>query len=171
MNKHLLSGLLVITLFSCHRSTSSDIEVIRFDTRIIDTLKQRSDTTYTEVKGRKDYYTIDHYINRKNNTTAQILKDSLGHVVGFNESKNGEMLFSGEYYKNGQLMGKTQFVAGKVDGQATYYYPDGRIRSVGQWRDYRQTGIWKNYNEQGTLEKIIYYDENGNVAKTELIQQ
>ena len=56
-----------------------------------------------------------------------------------------------------------------IDGPATYYYPDGRIKSFGVWRNYSQVGIWKNYYENGELNEIVQYNDNGDIIKTETI--
>jgi len=58
-----------------------------------------------------------------------------------------------------------------VNAKKTYFYSDGRIKSTGQWHDYKQWGVWKNYDEQGKLEKITNYDDSGNINSTELIRR
>ena len=75
--------------FSCKQSKLSDIEIIKFNPKIIDSLKQASDTSYNEIIGASDFYAADYYITRKDTITTKILKDSLGHVVAVNKSKNG----------------------------------------------------------------------------------
>ena len=165
--KHLL-GLFLIVACSCKQSKLSDIEVIKFNPKIIDSLKQASDTSYTEIIGASDFYTADYYITRKDSITTKILKDSLGNVAAINKSKNSQTFFAAEYYINGQLVGQTKFISGKVDGPATYYYANGRIKSIGQWHDFKQSGTWKDYNVQGKLEKITHYNDDGKIVKTEL---
>jgi len=170
-NRHFLLGLFLITIFSCYQSKLSDVIVIKFDTKLIDSLKKNSDTIYNQVIRRTDFYDMDYYINKGDSITTKILKDSLGNVVGLNSSKNGRVLFASEYYSNGQLKGKTQFLNGKIEGPALYFYSDGRIKGIGQWHDYKQLGVWKDYDEQGRLEKITNYDDSGNIIRTELIRK
>ena len=165
--RHFLALSLILAL-SCNQSKLSDSEVIKFNPKIIDSLKQVSDTSYTEIIGRSDFYTADFYITKRDALTTKILKDSLGHIVAVNKSKNGQTLFDAEYYTNGQLIGQTKFFLGKVDGPATYYYANGRIRSIGQWHDFKQSGTWKYYDEQGRLEKITQYNVDGKIIKAEL---
>jgi hypothetical protein len=136
----------------------------------IDTLKATSDTTYSSFIGRNDFYTADFYVTKKDSVITKILKDSLGNVVGINKSKNGIVQFAAEYYPNGQIIGKTQFKPGTLDGPATYFYPDGRISSKGQWHHYAQVGIWKEYKENGKLVATIYYDSSGKIIKTDSIK-
>jgi antitoxin component YwqK of YwqJK toxin-antitoxin module len=160
----------IVTLFSCKQQETSSIEIIKFDNKLIDTLKKTSDTTYSTFIGRHDFYTADFYVINKDSFITKIFKDSLGNVVGLNKSKNGVTIFAAEYYSNGQLIGKTQFKPGTIDGPATYYYSDGRIKSKGQWHDYAQVGIWKHYKENGELRATIYYDSSGSVIKTDSIK-
>ena len=154
------------TLVSCNNKEVSKIEIKKFDVRIIDTLLKSSDTFYTEFVGRHDFYTIDHYIQVKDSLVSRVLKDSLGNVVGFNKATKDSMLFSAEYYPNGQMKGDAQ-IQPYGTGPATYYYPDGRIRSKGQWTDHKMTGEWKNYSEDGSLKEIEYYDSTGKLIRKE----
>ena len=170
MNSKLPFGLIFSFLISCQSSEHSKIEVIKFDPRLIDTLTKDSDTSYTEFIGSEDLYSADYYITKSDSLVTKILKDSVGNVIGLNKSRKGEVFFAAEYYPNGQIIGKTDFPPGKVDGSATYYYPDGRIKSTGQWHDFKQTGIWKEYTEQGQLREVVHYDNDGNIIKTDKIQ-
>ncbi|MEM6845562.1 MAG: hypothetical protein AAF632_25335 [Bacteroidota bacterium] len=67
-----------------------------------------------------------------------------------------------EYYPNGQIIGDVNFLeSGRLDGPATYYYPDGRVKTIGQFKNGKWWGKWKNYDESGNLIEFEYYDENG----------
>ena len=163
----LIFVVLMLGIISCNEHEVSDIEVIKFNMRIIDSLRSVSDTSFTELTGRSDFFTTEYYINRRDTTQTKIYKDSAGNVVGIIKSKHDIRHFSAEYYPNGQLRGKTDFSHGKVDGPATYYYQNGRIKSVGKWADYKKVGIWKEYSESGALKVVIHYDNNGQMIKTE----
>ncbi len=161
---------LLLLNFSCRQKETSGIEVIKIDKKFIDSLHNISDTTYTTFIGRHDFYTADFYVTYKDSLLTKVLKDSLGNVVGLNKSKEGVVFFAAEYYPNGQLIAKTDFKPGTVDGPATYYYPDGRIKSTGLWRNYAQVGIWKNYNENGELKEVVHYDDKGYIIKTDTVR-
>ena len=169
MNNRLLLLFPVLLTFSCTQKETSGIEVIKFDKTLIDSLQHSSDTSYTEFIGRYDFYSAHFYLTYKDSLVTKVLKDSLDNVVGVNKSKNGVVFFATEYYPNGQLIGRTEFKPGIIDGPATYYYPDGRIKSFGIWRNYSQVGIWKNYSENGELKEIIEYNDNGDIISTETI--
>ena len=169
MNKIILVALLLISFCSCKQKKLSNIEVIKLDTTFIDSLRRASDKYYTHVIGGNEFYFEDFYHNFKDSTKTKIFKDSLNNIVWVKKYKNWVIFFSAEYYPNGQLKGKTKFPPGKVDGPATYYYPDGRVRSEGQWHNHRQVGTWMNYNDKGELEKIEYYDNYGKNIRADSI--
>lgn len=152
--------------FSCKQSKNSDIEVIKFDTKIIDSLKNASDTIYTKILKGSDWYSADYYINLKDSIENKIFKDSSGNIVALIEQKKGADIFAAEYYPNGQLMGKMQYKDGKVEGIATYYYSDGRIKETGELYNDKEIGIWKDYNTKGELHKTTIYDNDGNYIET-----
>ena len=160
----------ILILFSCKQKEISGIEVAKFDEKIIDSLQNASDTSYSTFIGQHDFYTADFYVTKNDSTTTKIAKDSLGNVVGVIKSKNGVVFFAAEYYPNGQLIGKTQFKPGTIDGPATYYYSNGRIKTTGQWHNYAYTGTWKNYEENGELKEVVIYDSNGNIIKADTIR-
>jgi antitoxin component YwqK of YwqJK toxin-antitoxin module len=164
-----LSFVLIFMLVSCKQKETSQIEVIKFNRKLIDSLQRTSDTAYSTFIGRHDFYTADFYVTNTDSLITKILKDSLGNVVGLNKSKNGVVLFAAEYYPNGQIIGKTQFKPGTTDGPATYYYPDGRIKSIGQWHNYAQVGTWRYYKENGKLQELVYYDSSGKIVKSDTI--
>jgi antitoxin component YwqK of YwqJK toxin-antitoxin module len=154
---------LIITLVSCGQTQKSDIEIIKFDIKIIDELQKTSDTTYIEQVGRADFYTIEYFINRKDNVTTKIFKDSLKNVVAHTKSINDKVFFAIEFFPNGQARGKLpEKIDGEYNGTARYYYEDGRVKSEGQFKKGLWSGEWKNYDKNGTLISIDDYG-NGNV--------
>jgi antitoxin component YwqK of YwqJK toxin-antitoxin module len=163
---------LLLFLSSCGQTKLSDIEVIKFDTKIIDDLHRTSDTTYTEHIGRSDFYTADHFVNRMDNATTKVFKDSLENVVALNKTKSDKVYFAIEYFPNGQVKGKLpEKINGEYNGQARYYYEDGRVRSEGQFNKGLWSGEWKNYDKDGHLVSIEDFgDGSVNPVKTTKIK-
>jgi hypothetical protein len=148
------SGLLLM-LVHCKQSQRSVIEVIKFDNQIIVDLQKGSDTTYTEYTGQYESYLAEYYVNRSDSVITKILKDSFENVVGLHVSKNDHLLVVAEYHRNGQLKGKLpEKIKGKYNGQARYYFEDGRVRAEGQFHNGLWSGEWKNYDEKGHLVSI-----------------
>ena len=156
-------GLLII-IVSCGQTNKSDIEVIKFDAKIIDHLRRTSDTTYSEHVGRTDFYTVEYFVNRRDSVITKIFKDSIGNVVAQNKARNDKVFFAIEYFPNGQVMGKLpEKIDGEYSGIARYYYEDGRVKSEGQFKKGLWSGEWKNYDKNGTLISIDDYGD-GNVS-------
>ena len=40
---------------------------------------------------------------------------------------------------------------GIIDGPAKYYYPDGRIRTIGRYKNGQEIGLWYRYDTTGKL--------------------
>jgi hypothetical protein len=152
-------------LMGCRGKERSEIEIIKYDPKLVQKIMSHFDSTYTEYPKRHDFWSIDHYLTDSNRENL-ILRDSLKNIVGIVERGKDRNYFSQEYYSNGQLKGKTEFHSpGKVTGPATYYFEDGRISSRGQWKDFRQVGEWKNYDEKGYLVSVQYYSLDGQLEK------
>jgi antitoxin component YwqK of YwqJK toxin-antitoxin module len=167
MKKYIpIISIITTILFSCNQSTVSDIEVIKFNPKTIDSLKQASDSVYTKILKGWDWHSADYYITVKDSIINTIYKDSSENVAAFTEQKNGVTIFAAEYYPNGQLKGKAQLKDGEINGLATYYYPDGRIKEIGEYSNDKETGTWKAYNEKGELQKTTHYDNDGNIIET-----
>ena len=147
---------------------NSEIEVIKLDKELVKQIQSDKDSTYIENPKRSDFWTIEHYF--KDSIESKIMKDSTGNIIGISKFQNGQRIFAQEYYPNGQLVGKTDFPPGIIEGHATYYHFNGRIKSTGQWKNFKQVGEWKNYNQDGELETIEYFDERGSILETEKIK-
>gem|GEM_PF-717090 len=75
-----------------------------------------------------------------------------------NGSFHGEVKF---WYNNGQLKKQEFFRLGKKDSISISYYPDGKIKSKGTYRDGDKVGTWLNYNELGDLVKEDNFNQRG----------
>ena len=83
-----------------------------------------------------------------------------GPSSSFNESSNNESQFEpalgknsgptyAEYhYPNGELMFRERF----LDGESRFYYQNGQLKRVRQYKAGKICGMWSKYNEDGELE-------------------
>lgn len=144
-----------LVLSACAGRQQSDIEIIKLDSGLVQDIMATSDKPMVDTPRRKDFYYIEHYLNKSDSTVSRILKDSLGHIVGINQTRKGIRLFVAEYYPNGQIKGKLTIDGkGNFNVPVTYYYQDGRIRSVGNFGDMVPVGIWKDYDSNGYLTQL-----------------
>lgn len=55
------------------------------------------------------------------------------------------------YYENGTKWSESYYVDGLRDGHNLSFYPNGRIRYIGEYKQDVKVGTWKFYNDDGTL--------------------
>lgn len=56
-----------------------------------------------------------------------------------------------EYYLEGQKKMTATYVAGNMEGTATWYFTDGRINILGAYQHAVKNGKWTYYNDDGTV--------------------
>ena len=164
--------LIIIVFASCQSQEISPIEIIKLEQSKIDEISgfENNDSTYIEYPRRADFWSIEYYTIEPNLKNA-IFKDSIGNVVGYWKRIDGKNYESAECYPNGQLKGKLNYsVPGVFDGEAKYYYEDGRVRSIGKWKGYDQIGTWKDYNEHGELVRIKKFNNKGELQSEKEIK-
>lgn len=55
------------------------------------------------------------------------------------------------YYENGTKWSESYYVDGLRDGHNLSFFPNGRIRYVGEYKNDKKVGTWKFYNEDGSF--------------------
>ena len=73
----------------------------------------------------------------------------------------GDIRYKEEYYPSGELMYKVEIVDGKQNGESVYYYENGTIRQVGNWKNDLEHGIFKKYHSNGQIAEIYEAREGG----------
>jgi len=163
--RNIIYSLLFFFLFSCRQKQSC--EKITFNQSILDSVKKKSDITYTRKYRTEEFAFADYFLNRKDSTVCQIMKDTGGIVRQVIMSKKGIRFFTAEYYDNGQLKAKLPFdTNGKFDGEAEYYFENGCIKSNGNFVHGFFYGEWRNYDERGNLISTDSYDDNGQLISS-----
>jgi antitoxin component YwqK of YwqJK toxin-antitoxin module/tetratricopeptide (TPR) repeat protein len=66
-------------------------------------------------------------------------------------------------YPGGQVRTDGQYLNGSRYGQFSNYYASGQLSSQGSYRADEPVGEWKYYFPNGQLEKVVAYDEEGEV--------
>lgn len=57
------------------------------------------------------------------------------------------------YYDNGTKWSESYYVDGERDGHSLTFYPNGRVRYIGEYKNDIKVGNWKFYDEEGNLTK------------------
>ncbi len=71
-----------------------------------------------------------------------------------NEARNGLWI---SYYENGQKWSESFYSHGKKEGHSVTFFPNGKIRYVGEYKNDLKTGLWRFYDEVGDLVKEETY--------------
>ncbi len=56
-----------------------------------------------------------------------------------------------KYFSDGSSMLKANYIHDILDGEITYYYPDGSVKVIGTYAAGIRVGVWKTYDENGQL--------------------
>jgi antitoxin component YwqK of YwqJK toxin-antitoxin module len=75
-------------------------------------------------------------------------------VIFKNGVKDGDWL---QFYANGSIFLRANYIAGKLQGKFTVYYDDGKIQFAGQYLDDSRNGDWLKYDRNGILISTINY--------------
>ena len=166
MKSILLFFFVSLFFFSCsqHNSNSKNLA-----TSFIDSIITHSDSSYTKPYYRTDFVTATYYLNKKDSTICQMMKDSAGKIRQIIISKKDTRIFFGSYYQNGQLQAELPLDAfGQYHGTGKFFYEDGSMQSTGNYSHGFKVGAWKVYNEKGKETATDNFDENGNLIPQKL---
>lgn len=71
-----------------------------------------------------------------------------------------------DYYPNGQLKWKGNYINGKLQGDVEAYHTNGKLQYQGQYNGSFKNGVWKYYNQDGGFVRAITY-KRSNIIKVE----
>lgn len=149
------------SVFSCRNNSRIKTAIKKIDTRFIDSIIKKSDSTYTKKYKRPDFVTADYYVFRKDSALTQVMKDSAKQIRQVISMRKNIRSYFAQYYNNGQIMADLSFDAyGQYHGPAIYYYSNGSIKSSGNYTNGLTTGTWQEFDDAGVVTKLKY-DTNG----------
>ncbi len=64
------------------------------------------------------------------------------------DARNGLWL---SYYENGSKWSESMYVHGKKNGHSVTFFPNGKIRYIGEYKDDEKSGNWRFFDEVGLL--------------------
>ena len=153
--------VLMLFIFSC---TQQNGNAKILSTSLIDSIIKNSDSSYEKPYYRTDFVTAAYYINKKDSTVCQLMKDSAGIIRQIIIAKKDVRIFFASYYKNGQLQANLPLDEfGQYHGTGNFYYEDGSLQSSGNYLHGFKTGAWKVYDEKGKETATDNFDQNGNL--------
>ena len=149
------------------RSPNSTAKIKTADIAWLDSVVKNSDSSYVKPYKRDDFVTATSYVNKKDSSVCQVMKDSAGTIRQIIIARKDIRVFFAQYFTNGQLMAQLpldQF--GQYHGTSTYYYKNGSIQTTGDYIHGIKTADWENFDEHGKLLSSETYDQNGQLIST-----
>ena len=160
-------ALMYICAAGCKQTANSGPLVEnKFNALWLQKIINNADTSYSKPYFGNDFVTASYYINRKDSTLCQVMRDSSKKVRQIIIVRKGIRTFYSQFYRNGQAIAILPLnKQGRFDGDAILFYADGAIKSKGKYYDGLYNGVWKIYNEKGKLISKEEYDNNGQLLK------
>lgn len=97
----------------------------------------------TSFACNEEQYVLEYYPSGNIKLKVQIDKDSI---------QNGTYQ---EFYENGELKSKTNYINGKISESLINFYENGKIKEKGLVKNNMISGWWNYYHENGNLNKKI----------------
>ena len=172
MRKKIFSVLLLIfsltALSGCKsKKELSKNERITINSSMIDSIKKVSDSIYVKPYFTSDFAIAEYYINKKDTTLTQLMRDKDSVIRQVIITKNKVRIYIAQYYGNGQLKQKYELDNfGQYNGYSKEYYENGFVKSSGIYKNGFHAGEWKNYNIKGIFVSIDKYNNNGQIENT-----
>ena len=95
---------------------------------------------------------------------------NLGKLISVSEFKllNGQIITNStfkdgageliDYYENGDIFSKSNYLDGELDGYFVEFHSNGKISQRGSYRNNEKVGLWYQYNRRGSLINKNSYD-------------
>ncbi|MEO8772359.1 MAG: hypothetical protein ABI402_19830 [Ferruginibacter sp.] len=167
--KYIISVVFIISgcfLFSCKEKQATQQPNLTVDMKMLDSIRDHSDSTYTKPYKRTDFVTAEYFISKKDSTITQVMRDSAKNIRQVVVEKNKRRIYVAEFYPNGQLMFKNNLDDyGQFNGESKGFYETGILKRAGVYKNGFHFGKWKNYNEEGNYVSTEEYNENGQQEK------
>lgn len=133
------------------QNNTSIVEVKKLDFELVKRIMENKDSIFIERRNTGDFKVIEHYYV-DDSLENKIMKDSNGQITAIVMQCNGRNIFAEEYYPNGQSMGLVNYrTPGTIDGPVKYFHPNGRIRTIGRYKNGQEIGLWYRYDTTGKL--------------------
>lgn len=147
----LITTLYVVACQSKVQNNTSIVEVKKLDFELVKRIMENKDSIFIERRNSGDFRVIEHYFV-DDTLENKIMRDSNGHITAIVMQCNGKNIFAEEYYPNGQSMGTVYYSKpGIIDGPVKYFHPNGRIRTIGAYKNGQESGLWCSYDSTGKL--------------------
>ena len=163
--------IITITAYSCsQQKNNSSPGAKTIDRNWLYSIIKASDSSYTKPYKRTDFVTAVYYINKKDSSVCQVMKDSADSIRQIIITKKDSRTFFAQYYANGNLQADLPLDDfGQYHCTGTFYYENGKMQSDLQLLDKKKKKYYlKEFFENGNMESeggMQYYAELDNFMK------
>ena len=161
----LLPVAFLLILVSCSLHSNNKTTGKTINRAWLDSIIKNSDSNYTKPYKRTDFVTAVYYMNKKDSSVCQLMKDSADSVRQIIIAKKNIRTFFAQYFPNGNLQADLPLDEfGQFHGKGTFYNEDGSIQSSGNYVHGLKSGTWTVYDKKGKITATDSYDNNGNLV-------
>jgi hypothetical protein len=149
-------------LLGCTLPKNKIPQKLTVDLSLLDSIKKTADTTYAKRYPRTDITLAEYYINRKDSSSTQVMKDSLNTIRQIIVVKNKTRIYTAQFYANGQLMAQYRLDSfGQYEGTCKEFFENGSLKREGIYKSGFHFGKWKSYDSSGNLILTDEYNKDG----------
>ncbi|HMI79195.1 MAG TPA: hypothetical protein VK484_10385 [Ferruginibacter sp.] len=160
MEKFIPLFAFILFCFGCTQKAISN----KIDKARLDSIAKASDSSYSKPYYRSDFVTAQYYLNKKDSSVSQLMKDSAGNIRQIIIAKKDIRTFFAQYYTNGNLQANLPLDEfGQFHGNGIFYFEDGNVQSSGNFTHGVKTGQWNVFDEKGKVIATDEYDKNGQI--------
>ncbi len=162
MRSILVFTVIILLLNSCKQNKNPK----SLDKTWLDSIISKSDSNYIKPYYRTDFVKAQYYVNSKDSTLTQVMKDSAGNTRQIIIMKGNTRYFYAQYYPNGHIQAALPLDEfGQYHGIGTFYFENGKVQSSGNYDHGLKKGQWKVYNEESKLITTDNFDNNGQLIQ------
>ena len=145
-----------------NNKTQNEIALKKINITWLYSIIKNSDSTYSKKYRTTDFATTDYYLSNKDSSMCQLMKDTSKTIRQILITRKNIRTYFAQYFANGQLITDIKLDSfGQPDGNAIYYYENGKIKSNGLYHHGLAIGEWKEFEETSNAVSIIKYDSSG----------
>ena len=135
-------------------------------------VNQQKDSVWNFYNADGMFLSTENWINGKREGKSTVYHPGTKQAASITNFKNG--LEEGEYveyYLDGQIKMKANYVAGNMEGTAIWYFADGKINIIGAYQHAVKHGKWTYYNADGTVKGTETWAFGKLTSQEQLIKQ
>ena len=171
MKKIVIISIVLLYCFisGCQPGKNNTIHAqqIPVDTAMLDSIKANADSVYTKEYPRTDLVTAEYFVNHKDSTITQVMKDIKGTIRQVIVEKNKIRIYFAKFYPNGQMVAKYYLDNfGQYNDSSKEFFENGFLKSEGIYKNGLHSGKWKNFDSTGSYISTNEYNQNGQQIKS-----